>query len=253
MRKLGLLGGMAWPSTIDYYRAICSGVNARFLAEGHTPPLPAPPMIIESVNIAETRALRGVEGDDASWVGFDAVLLGVFDRLSAAGCDVVAMASNTPHARLRAIRDRITVPVISILDETAAATVESGKSRALVLGTSVTMRGAHYPAALAALNIEAYAHLPDPEIDGMQRLIDTEFYGGATAAGRAALLDTCARHAGDARDTAILLACTELPLAFPDHLDDVVFKAEGFTFVNTAAAHIRGILRAIFGEDDDAR
>ena len=59
MRKIGLLGGMAWPSTIDYYRAICTGANAHFRARGHAMPLPVPPVTIESVNIAETRALRG--------------------------------------------------------------------------------------------------------------------------------------------------------------------------------------------------
>ncbi len=246
MRKIGLLGGMAWPSTLDYYRALCTGANARFRAEGHGAPLPTPPIVIDSVNIAETRALRGVEGDEASWAGYDAAILGVFERLAGAGAEVLAMASNTPHARLDAIRERLPGPVVSILDETASVAAERGATRALVLGTSVTMRGGHYPAALRAHGIAPVPRLPEAEIEAMQRLIDTEFYDGATPSGRAALLDRCDRHGGRAADTAVLLACTELPLAFPDHLDDPVFEAEGFTFINTAAAHVRGILRACF-------
>lgn len=244
MRKIGLLGGMAWPSTVDYYRALCTGANAHFRALGHPPPLPVPPITIESVNIAETRALRGTGGDEASWAAYDALLRGVFARLEAAGCEVAAMASNTPHARLHAIRDGIGIPVISILDETARATAALGAERALVLGTAVTMRGGHYPAALRAHGVEPVPRLPDAEIDAMQRLIDTEFHAGATAAGRAALLDACARHGGREPGTAVLLACTELPLAFPDHLDDPVFEEEGVTCLNTAAIHVRAILAA---------
>jgi len=250
MKKIGLLGGMAWPSTIDYYRAICEGANARFRASGHPAPLPVPPLTIESVNIAETRALRGIEGDEASWADYDAVLLEVFARLERAGCEVAAMASNTPHARLHAIRDRIGIPVVSILDKSAQAAARTGRRRALVMGTSVTMRGGHYPAALRAQGIEPIPRLPEPEIEAMQGLIDTEFHAGATAAGRSALLTMCERHGGREPGTVVLLACTELPLAFPDRGGSPVFETDGITFVDTGAAHVRAILDASLGHAD---
>ena len=44
MRKIGIIGGLAWPSTMDYYRLICSLTNAHFRAQGHDVPLPAPPI-----------------------------------------------------------------------------------------------------------------------------------------------------------------------------------------------------------------
>ena len=157
------------------------------------------------------------------------------------------MASNTPHARLHAIRADIGVPVVSILDEAAKAAAGMGAKRALVLGTSVTMRGGHYPAALRAHGLDPLPRPPEDEIEAMQRLIDTEFDAGATPAGRAALLEACARLGGAEPGTAVLLACTELPLAFPDHLDDPTFEAQGFAFVNTAAAHVRAILEAALG------
>ena len=59
MKKIGIIGGLAWPSTIDYYRLICAGANAHFRSLGHPMPLPTPPMMIESVNMVETRKLRG--------------------------------------------------------------------------------------------------------------------------------------------------------------------------------------------------
>lgn len=236
MKKIGIIGGLAWPSTVDYYRLICQGAQAHFRAVGHPMPLPVPPMTIESVNMAETRALRGRE-DGSGWDGFDAVFRVAFGRLAAAGCDFGLIASNTPHARLPAIRQGLTLPVIDLVDEAARATASLGVTRALVLGTAVTLRGPRYPQALRALGVEPHARLPEAEIEAMQRLIDTEFYEGATPAGLRGILDACARHVADPAGTAVLLACTELPLAFPEHADDASFEAEGFRFVNTAVVH----------------
>lgn len=252
MKKIGLLGGMAWPSTIDYYRAICEGATARNRARGAGVPVPVPWITIESVNMAETRALRGREADEASWAGFDAAIAGVLRRLESAGCEILAMASNTPHARLHAVKDAVSVPVVSILEETAKAAAATGATHALVLGTAVTMRGAHYPRVLREHGVEPNQPLPDEEVDGFQHVIDTDFHEGATPGGKAALLALCRKHVADPVSTAVLLACTELPLAYPNHIDDAVFEADGYLFVNTAAVHVKAILAACMGDGANA-
>ncbi len=249
MKKIGIIGGLAWPSTVDYYRIICSGANAHFRAMGHDAPLPTPPITIEHLNMAETRAARGAS-DDTGWERFDAILRDAFLRLQAAGCQIGIMASNTPHARLEAIRVGVDLEIISIIDESAREAARLRLRNALVLGTSVTMQSDLYAQALGALGIEANDRLPSDRIAGLQRLIDQEFYSGATPAGRAQLLDLCREWAPDPAGTAILLACTELPLAFPDHADDASFQAEGFTFVNTSVAHARAALAASLGTAD---
>ena len=241
MRKIGLLGGMAWPSTVHYYRTLCERVGAEARAAGHGLPLPAPEIVIDSVNIAATRAMRGVEGDETSWAAYDAMLLGVMQRLEGAGAEVLAMASNTPHARLHAIRDRLSRPVVSILEATADAVAATGAGRALVLGTSVTMRADGYRDALASRGIDPGERLPEDEIEGMQALIDAEFEAGATERGRALLLDLCSVR-GNGR--CVVLACTELPLAWPGMVDRSSFQADGFAFVNSTAAHVEAILAA---------
>jgi len=241
MQKIGILGGVGWASTLDYYRAICQQANAHFAARGETSPLPAPPMTIESVVQAETRKLRGVAGDDASWATFDAVFRDALLTLEAAGCDFAIMASNTPHVRLAAITQGVALPVLSIFDATADAARSARAERVLVLGTRVTMQASDYQAALAARGIIANDRLPEGEIDQMQDLIDTAFYGGAAPDARARLLEICARHA-DA-GTLIALACTELPLAFPDNLDDVSFEADGLQFLNPSAAHVTAAVK----------
>ncbi len=240
MKKIGILGGVGWASTVDYYRAIAEGAGRYFAERGHGSPLPIPPMTIESVTQAKTRALRGVAGDEESWAAFDAVFREALLTLEHAGCDFGIIASNTPHARLHAIREGVSMPILSIFDATAHATASTGATKALVLGTTVTMQARNYADRLAAESITANARLPEPEIAEMQAMIDSDFYGGASDTAHARLLAFCNKHA--APGTAILLACTELPLAFPDHLDDPVFEADGHLFVNPSAAHVAAAL-----------
>ncbi len=234
------MGGVGWASTVDYYRAIAEGAGRYFAERGHGSPLPIPPMTIESVTQAKTRALRGVAGDEESWSAFDAVFREALLTLQNAGCDFGIIASNTPHARLHAIREGVSMPILSIFDATADATASTGATKALVLGTTVTMQARNYADRLAAENITANARLPEPEIAEMQAMIDSDFYGGASDTAHARLLAFCNKHA--APGTAILLACTELPLAFPDHLDDPVFEADGHLFINPSAAHVAAAL-----------
>ncbi len=240
MKKIGILGGVGWASTVDYYRAIAEGAGRYFAERGHGSPLPIPPMTIESVTQAKTRALRGVAGDEDSWAAFDAVFREALLTLEHAGCDFGIIASNTPHARLHAIREGVSMPILSIFDATADATASTGATNALVLGTAVTMQATNYADRLAAEGITANTRLPEPEIAEMQAMIDSDFYGGASDTAHARLLAFCNKHA--APGTAILLACTELPLAFPDHLDDPVFEADGHMFINPSAAHVAAAL-----------
>ncbi len=240
MKKIGILGGVGWASTVDYYRAIAEGAGRYFAERGHGSPLPIPPMTIESVTQAKTRALRGVAGDEDSWAAFDAVFREALLTLEHAGCDFGIIASNTPHARLHAIREGVSMPILSIFDATADATALTGATNALVLGTAVTMQATNYADRLAAEGITANTRLPEPEIAEMQAMIDSDFYGGASDTAHAHLLAFCNKHATPG--TAILLACTELPLAFPDHLDDPVFEADGHLFVNPSAAHVAAAL-----------
>lgn len=244
MQKIGILGGVGWASTLDYYRGIATAASAHSAAQGGTSPLMIPAMTIESVQQSRTRALRGTQGDEASWAAFDAVFRDALLTLQAAGCDFAVIASNTPHARLHAIRQGVTLPILSIYEATAEVAATTGKPRALVLGTRVTMQSPNYGAALAGHGVEGNANMADPEINEMQAMIDDEFHGGASTGARARLLRFCDAQA--APDQAIVLACTELPLAFPDHIDDPVFEAAGHLFVNPSAAHIRAaVARAI--------
>ena len=253
MKTFGLIGGLAWPSTADYYRLLCSRTNGYFKDRGRQPPYPAPHVIIDSLNISETRALRGRAGDDASWAGFDAVFRQSFQRLQQAGAEFGAIASNTPHTRLDAIRQGLNFPIISIL-ETTAALARTLAPRALVLGTPVIMRHQAYPQVLREHGVSTLPMPDDDTIDALGRLIDNELYQGLFDVGRERILQICQDNLPtSAEDTVVCLACTELPLAFPDFGDAAHFRFAGITFINTIVAHVDAILAAALANEKEGR
>lgn len=248
MKKIGIVGGVGWPSTLDYYRLICTASNAHFRKMGTSLPYPTPPMTIESLVMHETRGYRAKPGDgDDAWARYDAAFRGALQRLQGAGCDFGIIANNTSHTRLSSIRKGLSMPIISILEETADVARSSGAANALVLGTDVTMRADDYASVLLDRGITPNERLPSGVIDGLQSLIDTEFEQGGTATGRCKLIELCDAHVSDRSNTVVLLACTELPLAFPDHADSVSFAADGYRFMNTTAAHAYAALQAALG------
>lgn len=95
--------------------------------------------------------------------------------------------------------------------------------------------------------MRASDRLPENVIDFIQSLIDVEFEQEGTARGREELLKLCELYVSSPSDTAILLACTELSLAFPEHAEDGVFESDGFTFINTTAVHVRAALAESLG------
>ena len=194
MKKIGMIGGLAWPSTVDYYRGLCAKTNEHHKAKGATPPYPTPHMIIESLNISETRKLRGREGLD--------------------------------------------FPVVSILDATAEAVRAQGGKRALILGTPVTMRSTVYPNTLRQYGIEALLRLDEERIVGLERLIieleqfaDVDLHRGEIADARGQILSLCRESVNDKRNDVVCLACTELPLAFPEYRESACFEIDGMWFV----------------------
>jgi aspartate racemase len=243
MKKIGMIGGLAWPSTIEYYRGLCIKTNEHYKRLGVTPPYPTPPMVIESLNINETRQLRGQESDEASWGRYDSVFRETFWRLRKAGADFGFIASNTPHMRLKSIIKGLDLPVISILDVTAKVVRDLGGKRVLILGTAVTMKSTAYAETLQKYGMEAFPRLDEKRIMEFERLIDVDLYEQAIPEVRERILSLCRKFVNDRNDDVVCLACTELPLAFPEHKDSAIFKADGMWFVNTTAVHLEAILR----------
>jgi aspartate racemase len=240
MKKIGIVGGVAWLSTIEYYKAICDFSERHHQGQVFNGAPPMPEMAIESVNMNYSFGVRGVAGDDASWSRFDAYFNAALKRLEASGCEFAIIASNTPHNRYHAITRGINIPVLSIFEVVAEECKRQRIEKILILGTAPTMSSMAFPNVLQAHRIEGGAPKSDEDksltVDVISQLQAGKPEGMAAKIHSIVSRAFPAEYAG--RKVACL-ACTELPLAFPQFADAPTFEADGVLYVNTTIIHAK--------------
>lgn len=224
-RVLGLLGGMAWPSTEAAYRQLNQRVNA-VLGGRATPEL-----LLWSADFAEVERLQA----DADWDGAGAMLAGAASRLEAAGAGALVLLTNTMHRVAPAIEDAVDVPLLHIADATAAACRAAGATRVGVLGTRFTMEEAGIRDRLGehGLRVEV------PGADLRQRVHDhiyDELVAGEMTAAAGATMRDAATALVDAGADAIVAGCTEIELALSADDVEVAFVPTTSVLMDAAVA-----------------
>ncbi|MDO5747550.1 MAG: amino acid racemase [Actinomycetaceae bacterium] len=129
MKRIGLIGGTSWESTVPYYEII-----NRYILR-HTGGIHTADLILRSLNFheIESRVLSG-RLDEC----FD-IMATAAKELETAGADFLAICSNTLHKTIPAIEEATDLPIIHIVDVTAERMRQSGLNKALLLGTKLTM------------------------------------------------------------------------------------------------------------------
>jgi aspartate racemase len=224
MKKIGIVGGTAWVSTVEYYSAICA-LGAELGVQ--------PEFSIESIDNARAQSYIGSFDDEASWERFDAYHRDALKRVELSGAEVAFLAANTPHHRFEAITAGINIPVVNIVDAVAKTCHDAGIDRLLLLGTALTMSSATIRKRFAARGIEAVA---PPENERSAIAVRIERLQRGDDAGAIAHISRLANG-----NRAVALACTELPLAFPDELRSASFERDGVRYFNTLAIHAEAV------------
>lgn len=199
MRKLGLIGGMSWVSTRDYYERINRGVQKRRGATASAP------LLIESLDFATLRALS----DDAGWDHAGEVLAASAQRLVAAGAGALLICANSMHKVYDRVAEAAGVPVLHIAEcvgrEMAAAKVET----AALIGTRNVMTESFYRRRLVAHGVDLLP--PDMEqVAEIDRIIYDELMQGRATRDAERKLKTWITQKEQDGAQAIVLACTEL-------------------------------------------
>lgn len=167
MKKIGILGGMSWESTVTYYQMINRMVNQRFGG------LHSANCLISSVNFHEIEQLQaqGVWEKAGEILGNEAL------NLERAGADGVLLATNTMHKVAEQIEEKISVPFLHIVDAVAEELDNMKISRVGLLGTKYTLKLDFFKDRLKERNIDPV--LPsDPQIDEINRIIFEELVHG---------------------------------------------------------------------------
>src|SRR5918997_7021058 len=134
MKRIGLLGGMSWESTAEYYRLINEATRNRLGG------LHSADCLLRSVDFVEVEQLQRT-GD---WKQAGALLAAEATALEAAGAEVLVLCSNTMHKVADAITDVIEIPFVHIADTTAQAVLGRGMTTVGLLATAYTMEQDFY-------------------------------------------------------------------------------------------------------------
>lgn len=201
MKRIGLLGGMSWESTVEYYRLINEAVASR-LGGLHSARL-----LLSSVDFAEVEEMQ-VAGD---WVAAARLLTSEARALESAGAELIVLCTNTMHRVAEDIEKGTGVPFVHLADATAEAVRVQGLTRVGLLGTAFTMEQDFYRGRLESHGLEV---IVPGEADRAQvhRVIYDELCRGQILDGsRDAYLEVLDRLV-DAGAEGVVLGCTEIEL-----------------------------------------
>jgi len=134
VKTLGLIGGLSWESTVPYYTYINQAVKQR-LGGLHSARL-----ILYSVDFEDIQQLMHA----GNWDGAGAALAAAAQSLEAAGAQGLVLCTNTLHKVAPAIESAVRIPLLHIIDATAAAIAGAGLHTVGLLGTRFTMEQPFY-------------------------------------------------------------------------------------------------------------
>jgi aspartate racemase len=223
MKTIGLIGGISWLSTIEYYRFLNQMVNEKLGG------MQAAKVIIYSINFGDVKRLT--EADD--WDGLTALVCEAALQLEKAGADCLLIGANTMHKIAGAVQAAVSIPVIHIAAVTAEAINKKQLTKVALLGTKYVMQQDFYTKKLAEKDISILIPEQD-DIDYVNNAIYTEFGKGIflpeTKQRFLKIIEKLAAQGAEG----VIFGCTEIPLLIqPEDCSIPVFDT---TQIHAAAA-----------------
>jgi len=202
VKTLGLLGGMTWHSTVDYYRLINQGVQKR-LGGSHSAHL-----LLLSIDFVPVEELQ----ERGDWAGMGRLMAGWAKQLEGAGAEGLVICTNTMHRLAGDVEKAISIPLIHIADATAAAVKKAGMGTVGLLGTRYTMELEFYRGRLEKEHGLKVLIPDEPGRTAVHEIIYRELaYGTIRDESRAAyvkVIEDLVRRGAQG----VILGCTEIPL-----------------------------------------
>ncbi|MGA5100642.1 aspartate/glutamate racemase family protein [Streptomyces lavendulocolor] len=201
MKTIGLIGGMSWESSAEYYRLLNELVRERLGG------LHSARCILHSVDFAEIERLQ-VSGE---WEQAGEVLAEAGRGLAAAGADLLLICTNTMHKVAGQVQDAVPVPLLHLGDATADAVRAAGLRTVGLLGTAFTMEQDFYRDRLAGHGLTVLV----PEAEGraeVHRIIYEELCLGIVDDGSRAVYRRVVDQLVADGAEGVVLGCTEIEL-----------------------------------------
>ncbi len=202
MKTIGMIGGMSWESSIEYYRIINQTTREKLGG------LHSAKSIMFSVEFAEIEALQ----HQNRWGEATRILVDAAQKLERAGADFVIICTNTMHKVYDDVQKRLRIPMLHIADATGGEIIANGIRRIGLLGTRFTMEEDFYKGRLIEkYKLEVIVPAPD-EMEDVHRIIYDELCAGKIIESSKEKYAGIIRNLVNAGVEGIILGCTEIGL-----------------------------------------
>ncbi|MCE3259798.1 MAG: aspartate racemase [Bacteroidetes bacterium] len=201
MKTLGLVGGVSWVSTMDYYKFINEGINEKLGGLNFSK------CIIYSLNYDEIKR----NNDRNDWDANLKIVSEAVRHLENSGAQGIVLCANTMHLIAEQLQERIAIPIIHIASATAAEIKKSGLKKVGLLGTKFTMERDFYTSRLLKEGIQAI--IPDENDRDFIHYTIFEELGRNIISPESKKRYISIINALQARGAeGVILGCTEIPL-----------------------------------------
>ena len=144
MKTIGIIGGLTWVSSLDYYRLMNEMVNEKLGGSE------AAKVILYSLNFGEIKKLT----EAGDWNSIQYILISAAQKLEQAGADCILIGANTMHKLAAEVQAAINIPLIHVAEETAKVVSNKQLKMVALLGTKYTMQLDFYKDKLSADGID---------------------------------------------------------------------------------------------------
>lgn len=230
-KTIGMIGGIAPASTVDYYQRII----ARF--QERTGQREYPSIIINSINM--TQMMNMITNDELDEL-VDYLSEEIF-VLEKAGAKVIFIASNTPHLVYDQLAKRVKTKMVSIVESTIAYAQSKGYNRLGLFGTLATMEGDFFQDGFEANGMEIITPMPDERKFIHKIYMDELVRGRFLPESKNRLVSIAQRMYNEGQIDSLILGGTELPLIMKSS------DMEDIEILNTTKIHVESILDAAIG------
>jgi len=231
LKTIGLIGGMSWESTVPYYRQINERIRHRLGG------LHSAKVVLYSVDFNDIERLQHA-GD---WEAAGAMLAEAARSLEKAGSDFLVLCTNTMHKVVPSIEAAVTIPLLHIVDPTAAEIKQAGYKTVGLIGTRFTMEQAFYRDRLSERHGLRVIVPNDEDRDIIHRIIYEELCLGVVLPGSRSAYTRIMESLVSQGAEAVILGCTEISL--------LVSQQDSWVpLFDTAAIHARAAADVALGQ-----
>ncbi|MFK4319315.1 aspartate racemase [Bacillus sp. RC145] len=223
MKTIGLIGGMSWESTSEYYRILNEEIKSRLGG------LHSAKCLINSVDFEEIERFQS-NGD---WDGAGEVLGNAAYSLQKGGADFIIICTNTMHKVVEKIKENINIPVLHIADTTAKEIKRKGIQTIGLLGTIYTMEQDFYKSRIEENNIKVIVPV-EKNREKINEIIYTELCLGKITSQSREYYKRVIEELVQKGAQGIILGCTEIGLLIKQ--EDVLVPIFDTTFIHAMEA-----------------